>query len=387
MKRLPPTSASAETSDLKTKSEVQTLIEREVHRAVAENETKLQGLSETIQQLNNDVSLDISIKNLEARIDTVSRRAEVALSYIRKTQKKSPLPSLVNVDIIRGNPEDDAMETVSWSKAPTDKKRVDCTAKSEELFRIMETTKYALKRIRRDKEAITTAIADMSPENPPPILSHKYSYEGTTSSVADFNPDQPPPVLSRNGFPERMDFKKEPEDHEEIESDDQKVRQFEPEAKRLKEDCASPDHSCSTGHREKDTQQDWLYYPPLPPTTFPSVLSIDAASYSIPQKLEVNLALIRNPTRLSVLWNVTEEDPSAPPMESYSIFLTMENVKESGVFPDWHTYDKVQAKALPMCALIKKYKPGHKVCAAVLGKDVFGRYGPYSKVVTATIPN
>ncbi|KAM4530303.1 uncharacterized protein atf7ip2 isoform 2-T3 [Odontesthes bonariensis] len=354
MKRLPPTSASAETSDLKTKSEVQTLIEREVHRAVAENETKLQGLSETIQQLNNDVSLDISIKNLEARIDTVSRRAEVALSYIRKTQKKSPLPSLVNVDIIRGNPEDDAMETVSWSKAPTDKKRVDCTAKSEELFRIMETTKYALKRIRRDKEAITTAIADMSPENPPPILSHKYSYEGTTSSVADFNPDQPPPVLSRNGFPERMDFKKEPEDHEEIESDDQK---------------------------------DWLYYPPLPPTTFPSVLSIDAASYSIPQKLEVNLALIRNPTRLSVLWNVTEEDPSAPPMESYSIFLTMENVKESGVFPDWHTYDKVQAKALPMCALIKKYKPGHKVCAAVLGKDVFGRYGPYSKVVTATIPN
>ncbi|XP_072224250.1 uncharacterized protein atf7ip2 isoform X2 [Leuresthes tenuis] len=386
MKRLPPSPTSAETSDLKTKSEVQTLIEREVNRAVAKNDTKLQGFIETIQQLNNDISLDSSIKNLEARINTVSRRAEVALSYIRKTQKKHPLPSLVNVDIIRGNPEDDAMETV-----PQNKKRVDCAAKSAELFRIMETTKNALKKIRRDKEAITTAIADLSPERPPPVLSPKYSYEGTTSSVADIKQDQPPPVISRNGSPERMgiieDFKKEPEDDQEKENDDEQLKRFEPEAKRLKEDDASPDQSSSTGHKGKDTQQDWLYYPPLPPTTFPSVLSIEAASYSIPQRLEVNLALIRNPTRLSVLWNVTEEDPSAPPMESYSIFLTMENVKGSGVFPDWHTYDKVEAKALPMCALIKKYKPGHKVCAAVLGKDIFGRYGPYSKVVTATIPN
>lgn len=69
-----------------------------------------------------------------------------------------------------------------------------------------------------------------------------------------------------------------------------------------------------------------------------------------------------------------------------SVFMTAEKVKDSNVFPEWIRAD-VEAKPLPMCMMFSKYKPGRKVCVAVVGKDAFGRYGPYSKVVTAFLPD
>ncbi|PWA33289.1 hypothetical protein CCH79_00013623 [Gambusia affinis] len=130
-----------------------------------------------------------------------------------------------------------------------------------------------------------------------------------------------------------------------------------------------------------------LVFPPFPNMPFPAVLKKEAASYKMPPKVDVNLAFIRNPTRVSVLWNVEDKDPNLPPMESYTILLTMETSKGSNIFLKWDTYDKLQAKTLPMCALINKFKRGHKLCAVVVGKDIFGRYGPYSKVVTAILPD
>ncbi|XP_041812907.1 activating transcription factor 7-interacting protein 2 [Chelmon rostratus] len=395
MKRLPSSSASSGASDKKIKfsqSEVQTLIEQEVRSVVKKNETKLKGLIETIQQLDRGADYESCIQKLEARINMVTHRAEAALAYM--TKKKSPPTSLASEDVIRPDSKDEAM--VSQNKKST-----ECMEKSGELFQMMETTKKALKKMQADNKALTAAIADLSEELPPPRSPECKGLDRV--------------------------IKKEREDLEEKESNVEESMQFEePNAERVKAEYLSP--GCSNSHKHtdsegaihtlkkeisveeskqesktkkgtavclssgssnslkrKDSNED--SYPPLPPSASPPTPNVEAASYNIPQRPEVHLALIRKPASLSVLWNVTEKDPAAPPMDSYSVYMTMEKGRGSGIFPNWHTLGEVKAIPLPICVTISKYKPGHKVCVAVVGKDKFGRYGPYSKVVTAVIPD
>lgn len=475
MKRLssnsssPPASSGASDKKIKfSQSEVQTLIEQEVRSAVKKNETKLQSLAEAIQRLNCEVNHESTIQKLEARVNTVTKRAEAALANMTKTQKKNPLACHVKVDKVRTHSEDESMETVLQNKKST-----DCMDMSRDILQTMESTKKALKKMRADKDALTAAIADLSEDLPLPRTPHGspeskgrlrlikmepddyqeneygdkklkqlkepksvvvkqecFSHDDSNSpkhagseqahvktvtkraEVAlakmtktqkksplashvkvdisrTHSEDESMETVSQNkNSTDCMDMSRDDLHLMENENKDVKSKQLkEPKSEGVKQECLSPgDGNCSK-YIDSEQEQEELSYPPLPTTTFPSIMSIEAASYNIPQRLKVHLALIRQPAGLSVLWNVEEEDPSDPPMDSYSIFITIEKVKGCGVFPDWKTLGEVRAIPLPMCVLISKYQPGHKMCVAVVGKDKFGRYGPYSKVVTAVIPD
>lgn len=339
----PPSASGASAEKIRfSRSEVKALIEQEVHSTVKKNEMKLQGL---IKDLDFEDDFENSLQKLEARIDTITKRAEEALVCMTGMQKKqSHFPS-VSEGTRTLDFEDEAMETESH-----DEKTPRTMVKSEELFQELETSKKALKEMHMENEALKATIADLTKELPPPI---------------------PPPVLAPSGSEGLAAIvKKEPEGEGGGNVDGSKL-------------CEEP-KPCSCKH--SDSEQDKLLYPPLPSITFPSVLSMEAASYNIPQRPIVHLALIRKPPGLSVLWNVAEKDPSAPPMDSYSVYMAVEKVKGGGVFQNWRTIGVAPAIPPPMCVMVTKYKPGHKVCVAVVGKDKFGRYGPYSKVVTAAIP-
>ncbi|XP_004560761.2 activating transcription factor 7 interacting protein 2 isoform X1 [Maylandia zebra] len=373
MKRRPLTLASAGADNMKmdfSQSEVQKLMEQEVPSAT---ETKLQGLIESIQKLEHGVNFERSIEKLEARVKILSKRAEAAIDYVTKMQKKNAAPTLVS----RTNSEERDMEAVSQN-----------ATKNGGLFQMMEITRQTLKKMRADGKALMAAMADLNEEQRPPTPNSPLEYEETTrrgvkrtheAATPDSNEERLPPVLT----PQRpFQLKHEYTAKQEKENSEEEFE--EPKHRKVKTECVSSVATRSPSHT--DSEQNGLSLPPLPSRPFPSVLNMEAASYSIPQKLEVNLALIRNPSGLSILWKVLEEDPSAPPMDSYTIFLTMEKVKGSGAFPDWNILGEVKALNLPMCVLVRKYKPGHRVCAAVVGKDVFGRYGPYSAVATSVIP-
>ncbi|XP_018528363.1 activating transcription factor 7-interacting protein 2 isoform X1 [Lates calcarifer] len=350
-----PTSSSSGASGERIKisqSEVQKLIEQEVHSAVKKNESKLQTLVETIEKCDRRVDFERSIRKLEAQMNIVAKRAEAAFAYM----KKSPQDR----HIIRIESDDETSGTMS----PKDIKSRKCRDKSGRFLQEMERTKNAIKKMRADNEALTAAIANLREEQPPSVLV-PYGSAGPKGCVEVVN--------------------REPENEHQQENNIGELKQLKSKDQTVKVECLSPGSTSAPKHT--DSEEDRLVYPPLPATIFPSVLSMEAASYNIPQTPEVHLALIRDPAGLSVLWKVKEEDPSAPPMDSYSIYMTTEKVKGSGVFPNWKMLGEVRAFDLPMCVMIAKYKPGHKVCVAVVGKDKFGRYGPYSKVVTAAIPD
>ncbi|XP_062335562.1 probable serine/threonine-protein kinase kinX [Osmerus eperlanus] len=128
--------------------------------------------------------------------------------------------------------------------------------------------------------------------------------------------------------------------------------------------------------------------PPLPPTTFPSVLPAEAASYSIPSQVKVNLAYIHNPPGISILWDLVEKDPTEPPMDRFRVCMMLEKGKGCGLFPVTWTLYEVTAIPLPMAIVIQiqKKMSGRKICFAVVGKDKFGRYGTYSNIKHALLP-
>ncbi|MEQ2184761.1 hypothetical protein GOODEAATRI_011418, partial [Goodea atripinnis] len=136
LKTLPPGSGPTRASDMKLKisqSEVQTLIEQEVQKAVANRERELQSVIQHIQDTNDEIRLETSIQKLENRINAIARRAEVVFSHIANTQKQSSPSSTGNTDILRESPQHDPVEAMSQ----IEKKRTSCEAKGGELLQMM----------------------------------------------------------------------------------------------------------------------------------------------------------------------------------------------------------------------------------------------------------
>ncbi|KAL3054075.1 hypothetical protein OYC64_006414 [Pagothenia borchgrevinki] len=386
MKRLPTNSDSSGPSNKKIKlsqSEVQTLIEQEVQTALKKKENKLLGLIGTIQEQDESLDYKSSLQKLEERMNTVTRRAEAAIAFMTKTHKENPQPSLDNVKIKR---EDSAKDK---KIPPGFKSDIESMEKRVEFLNMMKKNKTGLTKMQEDNESLKAVIAKQ--KLPPPVPTPNGSSDCKESLIKK-EPDVEDSKQSVEDSKQSVeDSKQSVEDSKQsVEDSKQSVedskQSVELKAVMVKEENLSSDHSSPN---PTNTEQDELYsYPPLPSTNFPSILSIEVASYNLPGRPKVNVALIKNPVGLSVLWSVEDKDPSAaPPMDSYGLFMTMEKVKGSGVFPSWTALGEVAAVPLPMCVMISKYKPGHTVCVAVIGKDKFGRYGPYSTVVNATIPD
>ncbi|XP_075996046.1 activating transcription factor 7 interacting protein 2 [Genypterus blacodes] len=280
-------------------------------------------LDRLIEQVEEELKCQSDISKLQAHINTLKRRGDAAIAHIAKFHAQSPAEPL---PVTCGSSRSEVKVLNEVGSNHT---------KSAGLFQLMEETKEGMKAMQ--------------------ALSEAPSVQTLLDGVEEKTP----------ASPQGADGAEEEEEEEE-------------------EEPASP--SNRTNHQDAE-QEEELPYPPLPSISVPSTLNTEAASYNLPQRPRTQLGLIRNPPGLSLLWDSEQEDPAPPPMDSYMLYMSMEKVKGSGVFSEWKDLGEVKAIPLPMCVLITKYKPGHKVCFTVVGKDKFGRSGPYSNVVMGTVPD
>ncbi|MBN3271592.1 MCAF1 protein, partial [Polyodon spathula] len=122
--------------------------------------------------------------------------------------------------------------------------------------------------------------------------------------------------------------------------------------------------------------------PPLPETAVPLDLPAVAASFNMPQKPELKVAKIENPKAVGILWDLSQVDTSVASIQSYCLYVLHENANVRKL--RWRSMGVIKAIQLPMCCRLTKLNPG-RYHFAVVGKDIYGRYGPYSDIQSTTV--
>ncbi|MGH0164206.1 UNVERIFIED_CONTAM: hypothetical protein FKN15_054822 [Acipenser sinensis] len=102
----------------------------------------------------------------------------------------------------------------------------------------------------------------------------------------------------------------------------------------------------------------------------------------MPQKPEMKVAKIENPKGVGILWDLSQVDTSVASIQSYCLYVLHENANVRKL--RWRCMGVIKALQLPMCCRLTKLNPG-RYHFAVVGKDIYGRYGPYSDIQSTTV--
>ncbi|KAG2456149.1 MCAF1 protein, partial [Polypterus senegalus] len=118
--------------------------------------------------------------------------------------------------------------------------------------------------------------------------------------------------------------------------------------------------------------------PPLPEISIPSNLPSIAAMSNLPPKMQIRIAKIKNPDAIGVLWDIKYVNQNAAPMQSYHLYILYEDC--NGNISPWKNIASVKALPLPAACQFTGYRSAKRICFSIIGRDVYGRFGPYSDV-------
>ncbi|XP_029139180.1 activating transcription factor 7-interacting protein 2 [Protobothrops mucrosquamatus] len=121
------------------------------------------------------------------------------------------------------------------------------------------------------------------------------------------------------------------------------------------------------------------HLPPLPSVEPDPAHSKDLRDTLPPQKLELVVAQVNQPKGIALQWNISRVDPRCAPIESFSLFICLEDLG-SGTTSEWRRTSVLKALPLPMACSLSQFPRPARCYFTMQSKDIHGRYGPFCEV-------
>lgn len=342
-------SSSGQKANKLPRSEVEKIISDKVGNAVEQSDYKMKNLMERISEVNGEPRYDAKIKNLEAHVRKIKRRGDAVFAYIRKCRSLgishsqflpslsppsgqlqrciSPAESLINTS--RGSVNGGSISDNASVSSADNEGDVTLRRPKEGFWQSLRSKKKVVDLTEEDKGE--RLVAQTSDQNLKPSKKSKPSSTPPPKAIKEENPS----ITEEDRVTFSVQFKEE--------------------------DWHSKLH-------------------PFPDTPFPKELPVAAASHNLPQKPVVKLARIGSAQELGIAWNVEQKDPHVAEMDCYHIYVSHEH--KNGTFSPWKCLGVIKAMPLPMACKVSDCKGDKRLCFIVVGKDIFGRFGPYSDIRT-----
>ncbi|XP_062840848.1 activating transcription factor 7-interacting protein 2 isoform X2 [Trichomycterus rosablanca] len=328
-------------------SEVRERISKEVQSAMEQSDSMLKTLMDRIHEVDSEPKYDVRIKNLEMHVKKVKRRGDTVFAFIRKHGNSELLQTQVQ-DSLSSDPVT-PVKSQNLSPAAERNHQVSSSANKG-----------------RTSDRMSPSVVEIDgPEGGSGRKPKEGFWQSLRSKkqIVDLTDDD---GCRKNGT--RHSDSAEPSSPSDIV--DSTVSQ-----------AADGSASFSPVVSEKNINaQDEiiLRLPLLPDTPFPHQLPAVALTKSMPQQPVVKVARIDNPRGIMLLWNVEKEDPDPTPMECYFIYAAQQ--RDDGTFNKWKTIGEIKAMPLPMACRVAASARNKTIFFVIIGKDVYGRYGPYSEI-------
>ncbi|XP_028843478.1 activating transcription factor 7-interacting protein 2 isoform X2 [Denticeps clupeoides] len=355
-----------------SKVEIQNLVTQEVLKSTKEQEDALKTAMDRMKEMASQPKFDVRIKQLEAHIKKIKQRGDAAFAYMREMRSGGTLASAEQRNLDSHGSVSSSCTSPADSSSPG--AASNCRSVIDERDRC--DTKNDISETRKKKSGVRRSrmqVVDLTNEDDMasipivhqngsiPQLAPKNTFEMKKTVKTDKVEVKSEnfEISTKPGSPHTVKQEPSPEPIQKTENQD------------ISKGASDPGSD-----KEKDDWKSRLH--PLPDLPFPTELPVIAATKNMPQKMSLKVALLQNPKGIGLVWNVNEQDPHSPEMDCYYIYGAQEG--QLGNFSKWTRIGMLKAMPLPMACQLSEYASSNRLCFAIVGKDVYGRYGPYSEI-------